>query len=235
MTDGLRTWISPISPGGRTAPVSRSATRSSTPVGRQPGGVEPPGRRVVDRIDGDDRHLAGPVGREPAHPGALGDRSAATLLAHRRRPPHDVAQRRQVEVLEVGVVGHGQRDRRHRHLEGHPLGLDAVQHLVEVEATMQPHGGAGRRRRQQVQQAEDVRRGRGHLEPVVRTQAEGLAPVRGGAAHRPVGVADRLREPGGPRAEHQHRLVRRRPPPAVGPAGVGPPATVDRRRVGRDR
>ena len=133
MTDGLRTWISPISPGARTAPLSRSATRNVTPSGGSPAESSRHAAGSADRVDGDDRHLARPVGRKPAHAGALGDHLGHGL-AHRRRPPHDVAQRRQVELLEVGMVGHGQRDRRHRHLEGHPLRLDAVQHLVQVEA-----------------------------------------------------------------------------------------------------
>ena len=34
------------------------------------------------------------------------------------------------------MVGHGQRDGRDRHLEGHPLRLDEVQLLVEVETPM---------------------------------------------------------------------------------------------------
>ncbi len=36
MTDGLDTWISPIPPGSSTSPVTRSATRSSTPSGGSP-------------------------------------------------------------------------------------------------------------------------------------------------------------------------------------------------------
>ena len=36
MTDGPRTWISPMPPGARTSPVSRSTTRSSTPAGASP-------------------------------------------------------------------------------------------------------------------------------------------------------------------------------------------------------
>ena len=71
------------------------------------------------------------------------------------------------------MVGQRQRDRRDRHLERHAIGLDAAQHLVEVEPAVQPHGGAGRGRGQQVEQTEDVRRRRGHLEPVVGAEAEG--------------------------------------------------------------
>ena len=56
------------------------------------------------------------------------------------------------------MVGHRQGDRGHRHLEGDAVGLDAAQHLVEVEAAVQPDGGAGLGRGQQVEQAEDVRR-----------------------------------------------------------------------------
>ena len=56
------------------------------------------------------------------------------------------------------MVGHRERDRGDRHLEGDPVGLDPAQHLVEVEAAVQAHGGAGLGRGEQVEQAEDVRR-----------------------------------------------------------------------------
>ena len=75
---------------------------------------------------------------------------------------------------------------------------------------VQAHRGAGRGRGEQVEQAEDVRRRRGHLEPVVGAEPERLAPVRGGVADRAVRVAHRLRQPGRARAEHEHRLVGRR-------------------------
>ena len=99
------------------------------------------------------------------------------------------------------------------------------QHLVEVEAPVQPHRGPGRRRGQQVEQPEDVRRRRGHLEPVVGTRAQGGAPVRGGVADRVVRVAHRLGQAGGARAEDQHRLGRRRLRPHRRPVGRRAPAT----------
>src|SRR5205085_2793583 len=121
--------------------------------------------------------------------------------------PHDVAQRREVEGLEVGVVRHGQGDRGDGHLEGDAVGADAAQDLVEVEAAVQPHGGAGLGGGEQVQQPEDVRRRGGDLEAVVGAEAEGGDPVAGGGAHRGVGVADRLGQAGGARAEDEDRVV----------------------------
>ena len=173
---------------------------------RQPGGVEAPRRRVVDRVGGDHRQLAGAVGREPVHAGALGH-GAGDALGHRRGAPHDEPQRRQVVLLEPGVVGHGESDRGDRHLEGHPLALDALQHLVEVEPPVQPHGGAGLDGGQQVQEPEDVRRRGRHLEPVVGTEPEGGAPVRRRAGDRRVRVAHRLGQPRRARTEDEHRLV----------------------------
>ena len=71
-----------------------------------------------------------------------------------------------------------QRDRRHRHLQRHPLRLDAAQHLVEVETAMQPHRRAGLGGGQQVEQPEDVRRRRRDLKAVVRAEPERGHPVR---------------------------------------------------------
>ena len=199
---------------------------------RQAGRVEPPRVGSVDRVAGDHRQLAGAVGGQPAHAGALGD-GLGHALGDRRGAPHDVAERREVERLEVGVVGHGQGDRRHRHLEGHAVGLDAAQHLVEVEAAVQPHGGAGLGGGQQVEQAEDVRRRRGHLEAVV--GGRGRAPRTQCAvarADRAVGVAHRLGQAGGARAEHEDGLVVavRRRPASSGAVAVG---AAPRRRRGR--
>ena len=61
----------------------------------QAGRVETPGLGSVDRVGGDHRHLAGPVGRQPAHARPRRDR-LGHRRRHRGRAPHDVAQRRQV-------------------------------------------------------------------------------------------------------------------------------------------
>ena len=95
------------------------------------------------------------------------------------------------------MVGHGQRDRGDGHLERHPLVLNAAQLLVEVEAAVQADGGAGRRGGEQVQQPEDVRRRRRHLEAVVVDRApSAVDPVRRAQVDGPVRVAHRLRAVG---------------------------------------
>ena len=78
------------------------------------------------------------------------------------------------------MVGHRERDRGDRHLERHPLLVDGTELLVEVEAAVQADGGTGRGGGQQVEQPEDVRRRRRHLEAVVVAETEGEAPVRRG-------------------------------------------------------
>jgi hypothetical protein len=51
------------------------------------GGVEAPRRRVVDGVGRDDRQLAGAVGREPVHAGALGDPAASSTSVTSTRAP----------------------------------------------------------------------------------------------------------------------------------------------------
>ena len=104
------------------------------------------------------------------------------------------------------MVRQGQRDRRDRHLHGDPVGLDVVQHPVQVEPPVQPHPDAQLKRGRDVQQAEDVARRGGDLDPVVLGELEGVAPVPDGRAQRPVRVPDGLRQPGGARAEHEDGL-----------------------------
>ena len=149
---------------------------------RQTGRVEPPLRRSIDRIDGDDRHLACSVGRKPAHARPFGYPSRHSL-AHRRRPPHDVAQRGQVELLEIGVVGHRQRDRCHRHLQGHFVRLNEMEHIVQIEATMQSHRGTCAGGSEQIKEPEDVRGRRGDLEAIGR--ARGRASDTSAQCHAP--------------------------------------------------
>ena len=57
-----------------------------------------------------------------------------------------------------------------------------------------------------VEQPEDVDRRRRDLEAVVVGEAERGDPVLHAVTHRAVGVTDRLREAGGARAEHEHRV-----------------------------
>ena len=128
-------------PAGSASPVSRSTTRSSTSAGGRPAESSRQRSGRSTGLAGDHRQLARAVGREPADAGALRDHPGHAL-AHRRGAPHDVAERREVEVLEPRVVRHRERDRRDRHLEGHALGLDAAQQLVEVEPGVQPDGRA---------------------------------------------------------------------------------------------
>ena len=115
------------------------------------------------------------------------------------------------------------------------------QHLVEVEPPVQPHRGPGRDRGQQIEQAEDVRGRRGHLEPVVGPEPEDRAPVHRGVAHRPVGVPDRLGQPGRARAEHQDGLVvvahpvGRRRAPATADEGVRRRVVEIRHAVGPEQ
>ena len=90
---------------GSGSPVSRSTTRSSTPAGGRPAESSRHALGSSTGLHGDHRQLAGAVGGQPAHAGALGD-GLGDALGHRRRAPHDVAQRRQVVVLERRVVGH---------------------------------------------------------------------------------------------------------------------------------
>ena len=172
----------------------------------QAGRVEPPLVGAVDRVARDHRELAGAVGRQPSHagPGRDGLRHAR---GDRRGAPHDVAERREVERLEVRVTGDGEGDRGHRHLEGDPVGLDPAEHLVEVEPAVEPNGGSGLGGGEEVEEAEDVRRGSGHLEAVVGGEPERLHPVRGAGADRAMGVPHRLRQAGGAGAEHEDRLV----------------------------
>ena len=48
--------------------------------------------------------------------------------------------------FEVGVVGQGQRDGRHRHLQRHLFAGNPLQHFIEVEPAVEPDGGTGRGR-----------------------------------------------------------------------------------------
>ena len=106
MADGLRTSISPVVAGGEhRRRVSGSAMRTSTPGTASPTVSSRQRSGSCTGLHAITGHLAGAVGREPAHAGATGD-GLRDLLGHRRRAPHDVAQRRQVEVLQPRVVGH---------------------------------------------------------------------------------------------------------------------------------
>ena len=186
--------------------MSRSTTRSETP----PTGSPAESRRhlsgSIDRVGGDHGHLAGPVGGEPADTGAR-----RHPLGHAGRDrcgaPHDVAERREVVGLEVRVIGHGQRNGGDRHLERHAIFLDAAELLVEVEAAVQPDGRAGRGRGEQVQEPEDVRRRRRHLEAVLGAEPQRADPVGGAEVDRPVRVPHRLGPVGRPRAEDEHGVV----------------------------
>ena len=62
-------------------------------------------------------------------------------------------------------------------------------------------------RGEQVEQPEDVRRRRGHLEPVFVRQPQGQAPVLGGQGDGAVGVAHRLGAVGGAGAEHEDGVI----------------------------
>ena len=101
--------------------------------------------------------------------------------------------------------GQRQRDRRDGHLDGDPVGLDVVQHLVDVEAAMQPDPRAGVQRHHDVEQAEDVRRRRHDLHAVGRRQSEGVAPVPR-RPRTPVGVPHRLGHAGRAGTEHEQRV-----------------------------
>ena len=172
----------------------------------EPGGVEAPPVRLIDRVGGDHGHLTGPVGGEPADAGAR-----RHALGHagrdRRGAPHDVAERREVVGLEVRVIGHGQRNGGDRHLERHAIFLDAAELLVEIEAAVEPDGRAGRGRGEQVQKPEDVRRWRRHLEAVLGAEPQRRDPVGGAEVDRPVRVPHRLGAVGRPGAEDEHRVV----------------------------
>ncbi len=102
--------------------------------------------------------------------------------------------------------GQRQRDRRDRHLDGDPVGLDVVQHLVDVEPTMQPNPRAGVQRHHDVEQSEDVRRRCHDLHAVGRCQAECVTPVPHGHRERAVGVPDRLGHAGRAGTEHEQRV-----------------------------
>ena len=104
------------------------------------------------------------------------------------------------------MIGEGQGDRRDRHLQGHVLGLDTGQHLVEIEAAVQANRRTGFDRREEIEQPEDVRRRGRDLEPIVGAQTQRLDPVSRCVAQRTMGVAHRLGHAGRARTEHQHRV-----------------------------
>ena len=133
MADGLRTSISPVAPASSTAPVSGSVIRTSSPGTGRPTLSRRHWSGSAHRVHRDHRHFTGAVGGEPAHAGSAGD-GTRDLLGHRRRAPHDVAQRGQVEVLQPRMVRHAERDRRDRHLERQAVLADRPQRRVEVEA-----------------------------------------------------------------------------------------------------
>ncbi len=54
-----------------------------------------------------------------------------------------------------------------------------LEHLVEVEAPVQAHGGTGLGGGQQVEETEDVGRRGGDLEAILRSEAQGRAPMAG--------------------------------------------------------
>ena len=160
---------------------------------------------VLHRVRRDDGYLARAVGGQPPHPDATGD-GARHLLGHRRRAPHDVAQRGQVEVFEPRVVGHAERDRRHRHLERHAFLLDGAQRRVEVEARVQADPRPCGHRGHDVEQPEDVHGWRRDLEAIAVGEPECGDPVLDRVPERAVRVAHRLGQAGRARAEHQHRV-----------------------------
>ncbi len=92
-------------------------------------------------------HLARAVGREPPHARAL-RHGLGHARRDRSRPPHDVAQRREVVALEIGLVRHGEGYGRHGHLERHTVRFDPGEDLLQVEATVQTDGHAGSGSRQ---------------------------------------------------------------------------------------
>ena len=119
---------------------------------------------------------------------------------------------------------------RHGHLEGDAVGLDAAQHLVEVEPPVQPHGGAGLGGGEEVEQAEDVRRRGGHLEAVVGGEAERLHPV-GGAGARSSGAC--AAPPSGRPVvpELNTRIASSSGPTSTPSSGRASPRGVESRRV----
>ncbi len=105
------------------------------------------------------------------------------------------------------MVRHCQSDRCHSHLEGHSLGLYPVQYLVQIESPMQADRCSRGSCSHQIQQTEDVRRRGGDLEAILRAEIQRGTPVGGGQTHREMGVPDRLRKTGRPRAEDENRLA----------------------------
>jgi hypothetical protein len=73
--------------------------------------------------------------------------------------------------------GDSQSDWCNSHLDGDAVGFDVRQHAVDVEPAMQPHPDAGLQRRHDVEQAEDVRRRCGDLDPVARGQTQRATPM----------------------------------------------------------
>jgi len=181
MTEGAPHLDLTRAAGRQIAPLSRSATRSFDPVRRQPRGVEGATRR--GRRPGSPRSRA-PRSRRTRAASAQPVRSVTTVgdgRAHRGFAPHMiVAQRREVEVLEVRVAP--------------PTPARSVR-PPSPASSARPRWRGGRHRgrsagagarsrrptpREQVQQPEDVRGRRGDLEPVVGAEAERPDPVGGG-------------------------------------------------------
>ena len=100
--------------------------------------------------------------------------------------------------------GDGEGDRGDRHLDRDAVGLDGVQHGVEVESAVEPRACAGGDDGVQVEQPEDVERRRGDLQAVGVRHPECVDPVEGAVEQRAVRVLHRLGEPGRAGAEHHH-------------------------------
>ena len=92
---------------------------------------------------------------------------------------------------------------RDSHFDCDAVAFDVMQHPGHVEPRMQPHPGAGPQCREDVEQAQDVRRRRGDLDAVAVRQLQRVAPMPDRCVQRGVGVPDSLRQTGGAGTEHQ--------------------------------
>ncbi len=108
----------------------------------------------------------------------------------------------------VGVRGDRQRDGRDRHFD-----CDAVAFRCDAASGRCRIAGCSRiqapvaQRREDVEQAEDVRRRRGDLDTVAVRQPQCIAPLPDGGVQGGVGVPDGLGQTGGAGTEHQQGFV----------------------------
>ena len=161
------------------------------------------------------------------------------LFGDGRRTPHHVAQRARGRSPRAAGGSPCRARWGDRLVEREVLVLHRAQRRVEVEPRVQAEPCAGGDGGEDVEQPEDVHGRRRDLEAVGVGEAERGDPVLHAVAHRTVGVADRLREPGRARAEHEHRVgVRDRRPARTrrDPTAPGDPRTASvgsvRQRVG---